>query len=93
MSVKFEGTEQTKRLIPTIRETLDEIAFAQANEFIAAGQSPREATSIIANLMIATAWAVAASGAISEGVVPDKDKFRANVEAMLDAIKFRAGAA
>lgn len=93
MSVEFKGTEQTKRLMPTIGEALEATAFAQADEFMTAGQSAREATSIVANLMIRTAWLVAATGAISEGAEPDKDKFRSNVEVMLDTIRFKDTAA
>ena len=89
MSVEFKGTEETKRLMPTIGTALEDMAFAQANDFIAAGQSAREAASIIANLMIRTAWLVAATGALTEGVEPDKDKFRSNVEAMLESIQFK----
>lgn len=90
MTVKFEGTEETMRLMPTLRESLETLAFAQANEFLTAGQSAREATSIVANLMIHTAWVVAASGAVCEGVDPDKDKFRACVENVLDIIQYKA---
>jgi len=62
--------------------------FNQADEFISAGQTAREATSIVASILIDAAWVVAGCGAVSEGVTPDKDKFRAVVEDVLDRVSF-----
>ncbi|MGN6770657.1 MAG: hypothetical protein ACTHJQ_12555 [Rhizobiaceae bacterium] len=91
--IRFKATEKTESLMPTIRKTMEAWAFDQANEFITAGQTAREATSIVANIMIQIAWVVAASGAVSEDVTPDKDKFRSSVENTLDSIQFKDRAA
>ena len=84
----FDATEKAKVLFPTLSTALQQFALAQADEFISAGQSAREATSIVANIMIGVAWTVAAIGVLSEGGDPDKDKFRAAVEAQLASISF-----
>lgn len=91
MTRKFVGTKKTKRLIPSVGAILEDAAIAQAEEFIAAGQTPRQATSIVANLMIRAAWIVAATGAFAEDDNPDPNRFRASVEEILAAVKFREG--
>ncbi|MQW06620.1 hypothetical protein GHK45_23700 [Sinorhizobium meliloti] len=90
MTNTFEATEAAKTRMPTLAKTIEEFAFAQANEFIDAGQPVREATSIVANMMVRAAWAVAACGVLSEGGVPDKDKFRSTVEAQMNAVCFKS---
>jgi len=87
-TVTFDATEATRHRLPTVANIIEDFAFAQANEFISAGQSEREATSIVANMLIRSAWSVAAIGVLSVGEQPDKDKFRATVEAQLAAISF-----
>lgn len=88
-ATKFDATEATRKRLPTVASIIDDFAFAQANEFISAGQSEREATSIVANMLIRSAWSVAAIGVLSVGGEPDKEKFRATVEAQLEAITFK----
>ncbi len=90
ISKTFEATEATKTRMPTLSKIIEEFAFAQANEFIDAGQSVREATSIVANMLVRTAWVVAGCGVISEGGEPDREKFRSTVEAQMDAISFKS---
>lgn len=85
----FNATEATRRLMPTLGKSFQDAAFAQANEFVDAGQSPKEAGSIVANLMIEAAWIVAGCGVVADGGTPNKDNFRAAVEAALDRINFR----
>lgn len=86
----FKATDGTKAIAPTLGSAWGDIAFAQANEFVAVGQTPRQAASIVASLMIENAWVVAGCGVIAEGGKPDKDKFRAVVEAVLERITFDA---
>lgn len=85
---KFTSTEASRKLMPTLAESFQTLAFAQADEFINAGQSATEATSIVANIMIDTAWIVAGCGVLADGGTPNKDNFRAAVEAVLDRISF-----
>lgn len=85
----FEATEATRSLFPTLGKSIEDFAFAQANEFIEAGQTAREATSIVANMMIRAAWTVASIAVLSEGGEPDADKFRSTVEAQINAITFK----
>ncbi|MNU10422.1 hypothetical protein D3C72_2575600 [compost metagenome] len=40
-------------------------------------------------MLIRSAWSVAAIGVLSVGGEPDKEKFRATVEAQLEAITFK----
>lgn len=87
--ISFESTEASKLLMPTTQQVLEDFAFRQADEYLAAGQTVREATSIVANFLLQTAWIVAASGALSGGAEPDKDKFRGCVENHLDTIQFK----
>lgn len=89
MADKIETTEKTKSLMPTLGENLQALAFKQADEFISAGQTVREATSIVASLLIDAAWVVAGCGAVSDGVTPDQDKFRGVVEATFQNITFK----
>ena len=77
-----------EKLVPTLGEAFVRAAFAQAEELVSVGQTAREAGSIIANLMVEAAWAVAASCTRAEGIEPDKDKFRAVVEAVLARVRF-----
>lgn len=89
----IEPTEKTRSLMPTIGEALQDVAFKQADEFISAGQTVRQATSIVARLLIDAAWVVAGCGALSDGVTPDKDKFRGVVEDVLRVVAFKELAA
>lgn len=85
----FEATEKARVRIPTMAKIIDDFAFDQAGEFIAAGQSTREATSIVANMLIRSAWTIASVAVLEAGGQPDKDKFRAAVEAQLNSITFK----
>jgi hypothetical protein len=87
-AITFDATDATRIRLPTIAKIIDDFAFEQANEFISAGQSEREATSIVANILIQAAWTVAAIGVLSKGGEPDKERFRASVEAQLNAVTF-----
>jgi hypothetical protein len=89
----FDATAATRNHLPTMAKIIDDFAFDQANEFMEAGQSAREATSIVANMMIRSAWTVASIAVLSEGGEPDKDKFREAVESQLSAITFTLKAA
>lgn len=85
----FDATEKARIRIPTMAKIIDDFAFDQAGEFIAAGQSTREATSIVANMLIRSAWTIASIAVLDAGGVPDKDKFRAAVESQLESITFK----
>lgn len=89
MSDEFKTTEPSKKLMNTLGKSFEDAAFDQTDEFVNAGQTVREATSIVAYLMVHAAWVTAGCGAISENHVPDKDKFRALVEMVLDRVEFR----
>ena len=86
---KFEVTDGTKAEWPTYIDGVCNMAFIQADEFMALGQSPSEASSIVAQAMIIAAWQVAASGKVADGGTPDPDKFRAAVNEILDVVKFK----
>lgn len=86
---EFDATEKSKALMPTLAKSFQEVAFAQADEFISAGQSAKEAASIVANILVEAAWIVAGCGVVADGGTPNKDNFRAAVEATLDRITFR----
>lgn len=86
---KFEATENSLALMPTLAQSFQDVAFAQADEFINSGQTVQEATSIVASILVETAWIVAGCGVVSGGGTPDKDKFRAVVEAAFEHIKFK----
>jgi hypothetical protein len=87
-SVTFTTTDATKKVIPTLSGMWESIAFEQAKELVDTGQSPREATSCVAHIMIENAWIVAGCGVVADGGTPDKDRFRAVVEAVLERIVF-----
>lgn len=91
--VEFSATDTSRKLMPTLAESFEALAFAQADEFINAGQSPKEAGSIVANMLIETAWIVAGCGVVADGGNPNKDNFRAAVEAVLDRVSFKDPAA
>jgi hypothetical protein len=86
---EFNATERSKPLMPTLAKSFQDVAFAQADEFINAGQSVKEAASIVANILVETAWVVAGCGVVADGGVPNKDNFRAAVEATLERITFK----
>lgn len=88
MEDEFEAKTGTEARIPTLLNTLSDFAFGQAEEFIICGHSAGEAASICANIMLIAAWEVAASGEISDGRKPDKDRFRARVEEVFERVKF-----
>lgn len=88
MTQSFDVTDQAKARLDPLSKVILDFAFAQADDFINLGQSPREATSIVADLMLRAAWIVAGSGAEADGVTPDPDKFRACVEAALASVSW-----
>lgn len=85
----FTATAEARALMPTLKTSFQDAAFAQANELVDAGQSPKEAGSIVANIMIEAAWLVAGCGVVADGGTPNKDNFRAAVEVALERITFR----
>lgn len=89
MSNEFDATDASMKLIPTLGQAFQDAAFAQADEFINAGQTVREASSIVAYLLIEAAWVVAGCGVLADGKKPDPNKFRAAVEATLQRIAFK----
>lgn len=86
---EIKHTEKSKELAPTLQQAFTDLAFKQADEFIGAGQSAREAGSIVAHMLIQSAWIVAACGVKADGGTPDKDRFRAACEAALEHIQFK----
>lgn len=88
MTDEFEAKPGTALHMPLLSEALINFAFNQAQEFVDSGQSVREATSICANLLLDAAWKVAGAGAAADGFVPNKDKFRARVEEVLQQVSF-----
>lgn len=88
MNDEFEAKPGTAVRMPLLSEALINFAFNQAQEFVDRGQSVREATSICANLLLDAAWKVAGAGAAADGFDPNKDKFRARVEDVLERVSF-----
>ncbi len=88
MTDEFEAKPGTAAHMPLLSEALINFAFNQAQEFVDSGQSVREATSICANLLLDAAWKVAGAGAAADGFDPNKDKFRARVEDVLERVSF-----
>lgn len=88
MNDEFEAKPGTAVHMPLLSEALINFAFNQAQEFVDSGQSVREATSICANLLLDAAWKVAGAGAAADGFDPNKDKFRARVEDVLERVSF-----
>lgn len=85
----IKPTEMSVGRLPRIGDVIQDFAFAQADEFINAGQSTSEAGSIVAALLIEAAWMVAGAGVLADGRDPDPDNFRAAVEAMLVRVRFK----
>lgn len=73
----------TKKAFPTIRETVERSSFALADELICYGQTPSEAGSIVANVLLQAAWLVAATARIADGETPNSDNFREAAERAL----------
>lgn len=88
MTDVFEAKPGTAVHMPLLSEALINFAFNQAQEFVESGNSVREATSICANLLLDAAWKVAGAGAAADGFEPNKDKFRARVEDVLERVSF-----
>lgn len=88
MTDEFEAKPGTAVHMPLLSEALINFAFNQAQEFVESGNSVRESTSICANLLLDAAWKVAGAGAAADGFEPDKDKFRARVEDVLERVSF-----
>lgn len=88
MTDEFEAKPGTAVHMPLLSEALINFAFNQAQEFVESGNSVREATSICANLLLDAAWKVAGAGAAADGFEPNKDKFRARVEDVLERVSF-----
>lgn len=88
MTDEFKAKPGTAVHMPMLSEALINFAFNQAQEFVDSGQSVREATSICANLLLDAAWKVAGAGAAADGFDPNKDKFRARVEDVLERVNF-----
>jgi hypothetical protein len=88
MSDEFEAKGGTLEAIQPLGQRLSDFAFAQANEFIDFGQSPREAGSIVAGILLHVAWEIAGCGATADGFFPDKDKFRRRVEEVMERRSF-----
>lgn len=86
MTLEFKATDEAAKRLEPVGQTILEFAFQQAEEFIDLGQSPREAASIVANMMLRAAWVVAGSGAVAENLTPDPEKFRACVEKVLETV-------
>lgn len=85
----FEPSNTSRALMLKLGDTIKDLAFAQAEEFIGAGQSTREAGSIVAVLLVEAAWMVAASGALADGQTPDADRFRGMVEEVFTRFRFK----
>ncbi|KPF47095.1 hypothetical protein [Rhizobium sp. AAP43] len=88
MSDTFDYKPGAASRIPLLSEALLHYAFNQADEFVTLGHSVREATSTVANFMLDAAWNVAASGAVADGFVPNKDRFRARIEDVMSRSSF-----
>jgi hypothetical protein len=90
MANEFEPKIGALEAMKTIGQHVCDFAFAQANQFVDLGHTPREAGSIVANILIQAAWEIAGCGAAADGVVPDPDKFRMCVEGVIERIEFKA---
>lgn len=86
MTAREDGGALTPDIpVKSISETFREIADAYATEMINAGADPHVAGSVVANLMMREAWAIAGSGKIMAG------KGAPNIEVFLDAAREMAG--
>jgi hypothetical protein len=84
----FEISDDSWEKWPTMADTVANNAFTQASEFMAMGQSPSEAGSIVAHAFIIAAWQVAGCGRMADGYTPNPDNFRSAVEKVLERVKF-----
>ncbi|WP_296100256.1 hypothetical protein [uncultured Agrobacterium sp.] len=89
MSNEFSVTDASRRIFPTLRDTVKQWAFDQSDEFINAGQKPDEATSLVAGILLEVGWIVAGSGAMASGRQPDPAKYLHAAEGALERIKFK----
>lgn len=88
-SEEFKATDKAKCLFDPVSKSIEDAAFKLADDFIGAGQSPREACSLVAHLLLRTAWGVAGAGAIADGHEPRPEAFRDAVEKTLTDISFK----
>lgn len=49
MAEKFKATEETKAAFPAASQQLEAAAFSMADDFMNSGQTPSEATSLVAH--------------------------------------------
>lgn len=89
-SEEFKATDKAKALFDPVSKSIEDAAFKLADDFISAGQSPREACSLVAHFLLRTAWGVAGAGAIADGHAPRPDFFRDAVEQALSDISFKS---
>ena len=88
MAEKFKATEETKAAFPAASQQLEAAAFSMADDFLNSGQTPSEATSLVAHMMVRVAWKVALCGRLADGAEPNPDAFREVVEDALNATRF-----
>ncbi len=85
----FDAKGKTNEMANPIGKYIINFAFAHAEEFIDEGHSAHQATSIMAGILLRAAWIVAGSGALADGAIPNKERFRRRVEEILEHVAFK----
>jgi hypothetical protein len=75
MGETFEPNDAAKDAWPTMSKAIDEAAFNMADDFIQMGMGTAESSSLVANLLVRSAWVVAGTGRIATGETPNPEAF------------------
>lgn len=81
--------DDARPLIPTWDDALATACIQMASSIVQSGHTKHEATSIVANMMIKTAWALAGMGAVEDGKRPRPQAFLFAVDRAIKSIEFR----
>lgn len=88
MGKTFEPTEDAKAAWPTASKEVERAAFDMVDDFISMNMGNREATSLVAHMLVRTAWIIAGTGRISVGETPNPDAFIGVAEQAVVDIKW-----
>lgn len=86
---RIDVRDDARPLIPTWDDALATACIQMASSIVQSGHTKHEATSIVANMMIKTAWALAGMGAVEDGKRPRPQAFLFAVERAIKSIEFR----
>lgn len=84
----FEIRKEARPLIPTWQASISAAGIEMALALMEAGQTPSEACSVIAHMLIRSAWSIAGSGAIEEGKRPRPAYARLALENAIKSVEF-----